>query len=159
MGNDNPMQQTPINTPEDNRGATENTVDGTSILLENEESNQEDQETKKEGIKGIISTVAILIIAPLIALSLTAFVFQSYEVDGSSMETTLHNKDQQIVSNLPKTISRLTGRDYIPKRGDIIIFTLNEGDSTGTGQSRQLIKRVIALPGEEIALKDNAYTV
>jgi signal peptidase I len=159
MGNDNPMQQTPINTPEDNRGATENTVDGTSILLENEESNQEDQETKKEGIKGIISTVAILIIAPLIALSLTAFVFQSYEVDGPSMETTLQNKDRLIVYKLPKTISRLTGRDYIPKRGDIIIFTLNEGDSTGTGQSRQLIKRVIALPGEEIALKDNAYTV
>ena len=159
MGNDNPIQQTPTNKTEDNEGTTENTVDGTSVLLENEESNQEDQETKKEGIKGIISTVAILIIAPLIALGLTAFVFQSYEVDGPSMETTLQNKDRLIVYKLPKTISRITGRDYIPKRGDIIIFTLNEGDSSGSGQSRQLIKRVIALPGEELALKDNAYTV
>lgn len=145
--------QTPDNEP------TENTVDGTSIILENEEADEEEKEIKKEGIKGIISTVAILIIAPLIALSLTAFVFQSYEVDGPSMETTLQNKDRLIVYKLPRTLARVTGRDYVPKRGDIVIFSRNDSSEFGSTKPRQLIKRVIALPGEDIMLKDNAYTV
>ncbi len=139
--------------------SSENTVDGTSIILENEASDEEEKEVKKEGIKGIISTVAILIIAPLIALSLTAFVFQSYEVDGPSMETTLQNKDRLIVYKLPRTLSRITGKDYVPKRSDIIIFSRNDSSEFGSTKPRQLIKRVIALPGEELMLKDNEYTV
>ena len=75
------------------------------------------------------------------------------------METTLQNKDRLIVYKLPRTISRITGRDYIPKRSDIIIFTLDEGADFSNSKPRQLIKRVIALPGEDIMLKDNAYAV
>ncbi|MDQ5886515.1 MAG: signal peptidase [Patescibacteria group bacterium] len=157
---DNTNPQKPLSDnqiPDDE--PTQNTVDGTSIILENEEADEEEKEIKKEGIKGIISTVAILIIAPLIALSLTAFVFQSYEVDGPSMETTLQNKDRLIVYKLPRTLARITGRDYVPERGDIVIFSRNDSSEFGSTKPRQLIKRVIALPGEEIMLKDNAYTV
>jgi signal peptidase I len=143
-------------TPQDTE---EHTVDGSSIILENEEADEQAQETKKEGIKGIISTIAILIIAPLIALSLTAFVFQSYEVDGPSMETTLQNQDRLIVYKLPRTIARITGKAYVPKRADIIIFTRNDSTEFGTTKPRQLIKRVIALPGERLTLKDGVYTV
>lgn len=114
---------------------------------------------KKEGIKGILSTVAILVIAPLIALSLTLFVFQSYEVDGPSMETTLQNHDRLIVYKLPKTIARLTGNDYLPKRAEIVIFTRKDNIEFGSSKPRQLIKRVIALPGERVVVKDGSITV
>jgi signal peptidase I len=123
------------------------------------EETEEDKEIKKEGIRGIISTVAILIIAPLIALSLTAFVFQSYEVDGPSMETTLQNHDRLIVYKLPKTISRITHNQYVPHRADIVIFSRNDSLEFGTNKPRQLIKRVIALPGERLTIKDNKVTV
>lgn len=118
-----------------------------------------EEEAKKEGIKGIISTVAILVIAPLIALSLTAFVFQSYEVDGPSMETTLQNHDRLIVYKLPKTMARITGKKYHPKRGEVIIFTRADGLEFGNTKPRQLIKRVMALPGERVVVKDGEVTV
>lgn len=117
------------------------------------------EDEKKEGIRSIISTIAILIIAPLIALLLTAFVFQSYEVDGPSMESTLQNSDRLIVYKLPKTIARVTGGQYMPKRGDIVIFNRRDSAEFGTDSTRQLIKRVIALPGERIVVKNGSITV
>ena len=131
------------------------TVSGISLVMKQPEEQQEDQNDNKSNIKSLLSTVAILIIAPMVALILTTFVFQSYEVDGPSMETTLQNHDRLIVLKLPKTMARITGKQYIPKRSDIIIFNLDEGASG----KRQLIKRVMALPGERITIKDSKVTV
>lgn len=119
----------------------------------------DEQEEKKEGLKSIFSTIAILVIAPLIALSLTAFVFQSYEVDGPSMETTLQNKDRLIVYKLPRTIAKITGNDYLPKRTEVVIFNRMDSFEFGNAKARQLIKRVIALPGERVVVKDGIITV
>lgn len=118
-----------------------------------------DDEPKKSGIKGVLSTIAILVIAPLIALSLTMFVFQSYEVDGPSMETTLQDRDRLIVYKLPKTIARITGNNYQPKRGEIVIFTRQDSAEFGSTRPRQLVKRVIALPGERVVVKAGNITV
>lgn len=113
----------------------------------------------KEGWKSIISTIAILLLAPLIAVLLTAFVFQSYQVDGPSMETTLQNNDRLVVWKLPRTWARITGHDYMPKRGDIIIFNEPNLAEFGQGTNKQLIKRVIALPGERVTVKNKVVTV
>ncbi len=112
----------------------------------------------REGLASVISTVAVLLIAPLIALFLTAFVFQSYQVDGPSMETTLFNNDRLLVWKVPKTWSKITGHAYIPNRGDIIIFVEREVDGLDVG-GKQLIKRVIALPGERVVVADGIATV
>lgn len=93
------------------------------------------------------------------ALVLTAFVFQSYEVDGPSMETTLQNQDRLIVYKLPKTWARIWGNDYLPKRSEIIVFTRHTGDEF-TGQAdKQLIKRVIGVPGDRVVIKGGKVTV
>lgn len=111
------------------------------------------------GMRSILSTLAILIIAPIIALLLTAFVFQSYEVDGPSMETTLHNHDRLVVLKLPRTISRLTGHNYTPNRGDIIIFVKHNLYEQGQSTDRQLIKRVIGLPGDHVVVNNGKVVV
>lgn len=103
--------------------------------------------------------MAILIIAPLVALMLTSFVFQSYEVDGPSMETTLSNNDRLIVIKTARTWSRITGNAYIPKRGDVIIFNQEGLESFNPGGKKQLIKRVVGLPGERVVVKDGTLTV
>lgn len=111
-------------------------------------------------LRSILSTIAILLIAPAIAVVLTLFVFQSYQVDGPSMQNTLHNGDRLIVWKLPRTWARITGHDYIPNRGDIIVFTetglTNYGDSANT---KQLIKRVIGLPGDRVVVKNGTITI
>lgn len=114
---------------------------------------------KHEGWGSIASTVAVLLIAPLVALVLTAFVFQSYQVDGPSMQTTLNNNDRLIVWKVPKTWAKITGHNYVPNRGDVVIFVENDISSFGEEPSKQLIKRVIALPGERLVVKDNKVTV
>lgn len=122
-------------------------------------SSQVARPAKHSRLKSILSTIAILLIAPLMALAITAYVFQSYEVDGPSMQTTLQNKDRLIIWKVARSWARLTGHDYIPKRGDIIVFIergLYEGDGT---KERQLIKRVIALPGERVKIADGKVTV
>ncbi|HUC89308.1 MAG TPA: signal peptidase I [Patescibacteria group bacterium] len=114
---------------------------------------------KHENFRSIISTIAILLIAPIVAILLTAFVFQSYQVDGQSMENTLHNNDRLIVWKLPKTWSKITHHVYIPNRGDIIVFTESNLNNFGQDPTKQLIKRVIALPGERVVVSNQVVTV
>lgn len=97
--------------------------------------------------------------APLIALFLITFVFQSYLVDGPSMETTLYNNDRLIVWKVPRTWARITGNDYIPKRGDVVVFTEPDLSKFGQDPGKQLIKRVIGLPGERVVVKDATITI
>src|SRR4029079_14046831 len=117
------------------------------------------ESTRKEGLRSALSTIGVLLVAPLIALFLTAFIFQSYQVDGQSMETTLDNNDRLVVWKLPRSWSRLTGHAYIPKRGDVIVFNEPALAQFGQDPGKQLIKRVIGLPGERVVVKDNVLTV
>jgi len=76
------------------------------------------------------------------------------------MQNTLHNNDRLIVWKLPRTLSRMTGHQYVPKRGDIIILTesglSNYGDTQNT---KQLVKRVIGLPGDHIVIANGVITI
>ena len=112
---------------------------------------------KKQVSRELISTLAIIIAAPLIAFVLTIFVFQSYEVDGPSMERTLQDKDRLIVNKLGKTWSSTTRSDFLPKRYDVIVFNYS-GATSGSGE-KQLIKRVIGLPGDRVVVKEGVVTI
>jgi signal peptidase I len=115
---------------------------------------------RSESTKSILSTLAIIIIAPFVALLLTVYVFKTYEVDGPSMSTTLHNNDLILVLKLPKTIAQITNNHYIPKRGEIIVFYSSRAQgSFQTDNRKQLIKRVIGIPGDRVIVRDGLVTV
>lgn len=115
--------------------------------------------SKNNRLKETLSTIGIIILAPIVALFLTAFVFQSYQVDGPSMETTLQNRDRLIVTKTGKTWSKITGKPYIPQRYDIVIFN-HTGEFGGElASQKQLIKRVVGLPGDRVVVKDGIVTV
>lgn len=125
-----------------------------------QQSPEKPQKEKNSDIRSTIASIMILCMAPVIAVLLTLFVFQSYQVDGPSMETTLHDNDRLIVWKAPRTIARITGNQYIPNRGDIIIFTEpGLGNYEEPDGSKQLVKRVIGLPGERVVVKDGSITV
>jgi signal peptidase I len=110
--------------------------------------------------RSTLSTIGILLLAPAVALLLTAFVFQSYQVDGPSMQNTLHNSDRLIVWKMARTWARITGHQYVPKRGDIIILSESGLNSYGdTADTKQLVKRVIGLPGDHIVIKNSVITI
>ena len=93
----------------------------------------------------------------MLALFIKAYLVQPYIVDGQSMEPTLHNSDRLIVDKLPHTIARINNHAYIPKRGDIIIF--NQDNLPGYTGSKQLVKRVIGLPGDKVVVNNGFIAI
>ncbi len=101
---------------------------------------------------GLISMAELIIGAVVLAAIINSFIFQSYQVFGMSMADTLHEGDRLIISKVSKSLSKVTG-DYVPSRGDIIVF------NSPASPDIQLIKRVIALPGERVVVKSGKITV
>lgn len=116
-------------------------------------------EDTTSGWHELFSTIGILITALVVAVLIIGFVFRSYQVDGPSMESTLQNADKLIIWKVPRTWARLTGHNYIPQRGDIIVFSQSGLSEFGQTDTKQLIKRVIGLPGERVVVKDGVYAV
>ncbi len=114
---------------------------------------------KHQGFRDFLSIVAVLASALLLAFALISFVFQSYQVDGQSMETTLQNNDHLLVWKVPRTIARITHHAYIPNRGDVVIFNEPGLAEFGAAGDRQLIKRVIGLPGDRVVVRDGTITI
>lgn len=105
----------------------------------------------------LLSTFFLFAFAILTALFIKAYLIQPYVVEGQSMESTLQDRDRLLVNKLPRTLSRISGHSYIPHRGDIIIF--NQSGLPGHIGEKQLIKRVVGLPGEKVVVKDGRITI
>lgn len=92
--------------------------------------------------------LALLLVVPLaLALVVIVFVFyvffQALQVDGPSMLPTLRNQDRLLLTHGYPT----------PVRGDIIAVR-----TTIHGEPNEIIKRVIALPGDTVEIRaDVAY--
>ncbi len=78
--------------------------------------------------------------AVIIALVIHLFLAQATRVYGQSMEPTLHTNDRVIVD-------KLSYRFHPPRRGDVVVVLLSKN-------SPHLIKRIVGLPGETIAIHD-----
>jgi signal peptidase I len=107
----------------------------------------------------ILSTVGILVTALVVAFLIIGFVFRSYQVDGPSMRETLQNNDKLIIWKVPKTWSMVTRHSYVPARGDVIVFTQSGLSEFGQQDTKQLIKRVIGLPGDRVTVQNGAYKI
>jgi len=93
-------------------------------------------------LKDVIETI---VLALLIYAGLRLFV-RNFRIDGSSMEPSLHH-GQLIV------IARWSYWLQTPERGDIVVFR------APSAKNRDLIKRVIGLPGEQIEIRESQVFV
>jgi signal peptidase I len=99
------------------------------------------------------------------SMLLNSFVFRSYNVVGHSMENTLQEHDRVIVNRLTVSIAHFKGEEYVPERGQIIVFANGEAEgeltcgTDSTINDQYIIKRVIAFPGERVIVKDGELTV
>lgn len=101
----------------------------------------------------IYKILLLLIMTPLLILFLTLFVFQQYQVDGQSMYPTLQNNNHLIIIKAVKNLWQLTTSHYSPPRDSIIVFNTNKLSIFNPQYaSKQLIKRVIALPGDRLVI-------
>jgi len=84
--------------------------------------------------------IVVIVIAIAAAVLMKVFVVQQFYVSGHSMDTTLHDFDRVLVNKLSYDL-------HDPRRGDIVVLEEAQGLT-----QRDLIKRVIALPGETIEI-------
>ncbi len=83
----------------------------------------------------------LLAVAVVCAFLIVKFVAVRSVVDGSSMETTVTDKDNLI-------LEKVTYYFRDPERFDVIVFKLKDDPKT------HYIKRIIGLPGETVQIKD-----
>jgi signal peptidase I len=97
--------------------------------------------------RALVDWVIVIGVALLVAFLVRTFVLAHFVVDGTSMATTLHDGDRVFVN-------KLSYRLHDPHRGDVVV--LHEINGT---TDRDLIKRVIALPGETIEMRNCDVTI
>lgn len=137
----------PVASPSE---ASQPVSDQVAELQEQAEQNASIADSIKTIFWGFINWVA----APLlIVFILHNFVFQAYHVDGSSMAPTLHTSDYMIISKVENSLAKLSGKAYIPRRHQVVVF------SYPSDPSLIFIKRVMALPGERVVVKNGTITV
>ena len=113
--------------------------------------------TRHPFAKDVIQLIIFIVCVIIGTILINSFVFRSYNVVGPSMEETLYTGDRLIVNRLPVTWSNLRGEDYLPERGQIIVFK-NPHYSRGI-EDEYIVKRVIGLPGERVVLQNGVFTV
>lgn len=98
-------------------------------------------------MKEIFSWLAHILVAVLLAFVLVFFVGMRTSVIGVSMENTLYSGQQVFVNRLSYLI-------FGPDEGDIIVFTPN-----GSRNTHFYVKRVVAVPGDVVCIKDGKLYV
>ena len=127
-------------------------------------------------LKDLLSLGIFVFAVIMGTIFLNTYVYRSYNVVGKSMENTLHNDDRVIVNRAAVSWAHFTGNEYIPDRGQVIVF-LNEDEEAvakykaegvehpmtcgvpSNVNDQYIIKRVIAFPGERVTVKDGIMTI
>lgn len=110
------------------------------------------------------SLLAVSLVTTLFLL-LNTYAFRVFTVDGVSMRSTLSNGEKLYVDSLGPTWSRVNNKEYVPGRGEVIVFRQPSSldfdvDSSGDASLQTyLVKRVIGLPGERVTTKNGTITV
>lgn len=120
-----------------------------------------------DALRFALELPVLLVLAAVIAFLLKTFIAQAFYIPSVSMVPQLQVNDRVVVS-------KLAYRVHEPRRGDIVVFD-NPGGTTGPRpgliskvlegvgvkqpSTEEYIKRVIALPGEQVEGRDGRVYV
>ncbi len=96
----------------------------------------------RSNTKSILEWVGVIVGALLVALVIKTFLLQAFYIPSRSMEPTLRIGDRVLVNKLSYKVHDIN-------RGDIVVFERPPNEPPDA--IKDLIKRVIALPGETIS--------
>jgi signal peptidase I len=99
--------------------------------------------------RSIIEWVLVVAGAVAVALLVRVFAVQAFYIPSESMEPTLEVNDRVLVN-------RLSYKLHDVNRGDVVVFEKPASLATpaGPNEIKDLIKRVVALPGESVVFQD-----
>ncbi len=88
-----------------------------------------------------------VVAAVTVAIVIRSFLIEAYRIPTPAMRPTLEPGDTIFVSKTP------LGFNGKPRRGDVVVF------SNPSDPDREYIKRVLAFPGEAVAVKQGHFSV
>jgi len=109
----------------------------------------EEVEPKPSGLRNVVEWVVIAGGALLVAFVIKTFLLQAFYIPSLSMAPTLKVNDRVLVNKLSYDLHDVN-------RGDLIVFE-NPGDAGTT--TKDLIKRVIGLPGETVEARNGRVLI
>jgi signal peptidase I len=102
---------------------------------------------KKQGALGLVLEVVVIVVAAFaIAMLVQYFLIKPFTIHQISMESTLMEGDRIL-------LSRLTYHFRDPQSGDVIVF------DSPVNQDEDLVKRVVAVAGQTVEIKDGSLYV
>ena len=129
-----------------------------------DEGTEDTDDETRSATRSIVEWIAVIGGALVVALIIKTFLIQAFYIPSGSMEHTLDIGDRVLVN-------KLSYRLHDVNRGDLVVFEANEGagdcglpvsEAAATASEsgiRDLIKRVIGLPGDELDIRDNQVLV
>lgn len=100
----------------------------------------------KNFLSFIFELVKIVIISLVIIIPIRYFLIQPFYVKGASMEPNFYDHEYLIIDEISYRFNE-------PARGDIVVFRYPRNPQ------EYFIKRVIALPGEQVQIKDGEVRI
>ena len=97
--------------------------------------------------RSIVEWAVLIVVAVGIAFLIKTFLFQAFYIPSASMEPTLKVGDRVLVNKLSYDLHDL-------HRGDIVVFESGPNPEWHKAGIEDLVKRVIALPGETVTQCD-----
>ena len=99
-------------------------------------------------LKDILNIFIFIVAVFLGTFIVNTYLFKTFNVVGPSMENTFYTNDRVIVNRLAVSLAHVQNKEYIPRRGEIIVFR-NPQYTPGT-KDEYIVKRVIAFAGEKV---------
>jgi signal peptidase I len=101
------------------------------------------RDTKRSTARTFAEWGILIVVAIIIAIVIKTFLFQAFYIPSASMEPTLQIGDRVLVNKLSYDLHDL-------HRGDIVVFAAEPNVQWHRAGIDDLVKRVIALPGETL---------
>jgi len=108
--------------------------------------------TGRRRLQNGVEWLGVVLIAILVALVIKLFVIQAFSIPSESMVDTLEVGDRVLVNKLSYDAHDI-------HRGDVVVFERPPAMASLPGDPDDLIKRVIALPGETIEAHDGSVFI
>jgi signal peptidase I len=130
---------------------TSDSSDLTAATPPDDAASEDGTPEKPDRLRSAVEWIAVIVGALVVALVVKTFLFQAFYIPSGSMEPTLEKGDRVLVNKLSYDLHDVN-------RGDVIVFELEPAD-VGPDGIKDLIKRVIGLPGDVIESRDGVVYI
>lgn len=123
---------------------------------------------RRNWIKSRIATpftiLSVVLFVLITSVLFNRYIATLYTVNGISMTNMYQDGSRVVVNRLPVTLANISSRDYIPKRGEVVVLNavygyLQPQEDEDNSKQEFIIKRVIGLPGERVTIINGTVTV